>query len=133
MLKVSFECMSHKSNFCLLSCNQRQILLQYFIRIRVSEPARPQLDSPSHETNRGLSKSKVILLAENTQMRKHSSILSKSKVILLAENTEMRKHLSILSKSKVILLAENTEMRKHSSILSKSNAILRKHLSILSK
>jgi hypothetical protein len=57
-------------------------------------------------------------------MRKQNAILSKSKLILLAENTKMRKQNAILSKSNAILLAENTKMRKQNAILSKSNAIL---------
>ncbi|MEH1901450.1 MAG: hypothetical protein V7L04_08560 [Nostoc sp.] len=57
--------------------------------------------------------------------------MSKSKVILLAENTEMRKQTQLLSKPKVILLAENTEMRKQTQLLSKPNAILNKSNAIL--
>jgi hypothetical protein len=50
-------------------------------------------------------------------MRKQKLLLSKSKLLLLAENTKM-------SKSKLVLLAENTKMRKQKLLLSKSNAIL---------
>ncbi|MEH2256891.1 hypothetical protein [Nostoc sp.] len=59
--------------------------------------------------------------------------LSKSKLILLAENTKMSKQTQLLNKSNAILLAENTKMSKQTQLLNKSNAILRKHLSILRK
>jgi regulator of replication initiation timing len=49
--------------------------------------------------------------------------IRKQKLILLAENTEMRKHLGILSKQYAFLLAENTKMRKHLGILSKQTGV----------
>ncbi|MBD2560992.1 MULTISPECIES: hypothetical protein [Nostoc] len=57
-------------------------------------------------------------------MRKQTQLLSKSNVILLAENTKMRKQTQLLSKPNGILLAGNTEMRKQTQLLSKSNVIL---------
>ncbi|MEH2375750.1 hypothetical protein [Nostoc sp.] len=57
--------------------------------------------------------------------------MRKQKLILLAENTKMRKQKLLLSKSKLLLLAENTEMRKQKLLLNKPELLLRKHFSIL--